>query len=893
MAVQVDGLEIQIKQNSKGATTAINTLIESMKRIKGASISATSSLKQFNDELKKTASFSSQMKTNLSVNIGKGFSKSASEISKASAVTTQSVESIGNAVKNIESAPVTNATQEIKDTTSAIEESTVAIEKNGNSYGVVMSNVSALRVQLADLKVKIRDANKAGDTVAVAKLSRSYNKLSEELKSATKHTLRFGKISDIISKGKSVAFYRILRTIIKEVGQAFKEGLENAYMFSKVSGGELAEKMDALKSITQQMKNQFGSAFSELLIAVKPVLDTIIQKAIDVANTITQILAVFNGDTMYKKAKYIDTAWKEATGSAKKYKDVVLGIDELNIINDDKGAGGGASGVDYSQMFEYAKVDENAPWKKSVEFIRDNFDTILKVAKAIGIALLGWKLAKNFMQGLKSLMELPKNLKTTAGLTISIIGYTVEFAGAFDMGRNGANWKNILATVIGGGLGIGGLTLAFGTTGLIVGIPLALTIGIVGYELGIKQAGKDAFNNSALKAYIDEIQVQLNDIEGVTLDLRTQIGIRQDSIDAVTEDAIRIKMALDRIFYLDEKGFKTSTELHEMQGLIENLNNLGIDGLQLDLDPNGKLIQTKADLEDIVKNLLITKLQDNALSEIANAWYDVQTATENAKNASLEKQKADDALLQATTQLKDAQTAYDEALKNTYGLGEWLTVTLGLGEANRTLKTDLESAKEAIKTAKDAQEKATKTYKDAKDVLTETNKQYDYYKQVVGDATKIAEDILSPIHEDTNAFKEEREELERLIDKIEQYNSLANASGRQGIDLSQFNGGSVRGFASGGFPETGQLFLARESGAEMVGSVGNHTAVANNDQIVQGIESGVYTAVAQALSPYLSQIERNTRETANKDLTVNIGDRDIARANNRGQKMIGRQLVTT
>lgn len=49
-------------------------------------------------------------------------------------------------------------------------------------------------------------------------------------------------------------------------------------------------------------------------------------------------------------------------------------------------------------------------------------------------------------------------------------------------------------------------------------------------------------------------------------------------------------------------------------------------------------------------------------------------------------------------------------------------------------------------------------------------------------------------------------------------------------------------YATGGFPESGQLFLAREAGAEMVGSIGNRTAVANNDQIVKGISSGVAAA---------------------------------------------------
>jgi hypothetical protein len=50
---------------------------------------------------------------------------------------------------------------------------------------------------------------------------------------------------------------------------------------------------------------------------------------------------------------------------------------------------------------------------------------------------------------------------------------------------------------------------------------------------------------------------------------------------------------------------------------------------------------------------------------------------------------------------------------------------------------------------------------------------------------------------------------------------------------------SVGVFADGGYPEEGQLFIARESGAEMVGNIGGRTAVANNDDIVEGIADGV------------------------------------------------------
>ncbi len=57
--------------------------------------------------------------------------------------------------------------------------------------------------------------------------------------------------------------------------------------------------------------------------------------------------------------------------------------------------------------------------------------------------------------------------------------------------------------------------------------------------------------------------------------------------------------------------------------------------------------------------------------------------------------------------------------------------------------------------------------------------------------------------------------------------------------------GSTKGYASGGFPDTGELFLAREAGPELVGQIGKRTAVANNAQIVEGIRYGVADANAE------------------------------------------------
>lgn len=69
-------------------------------------------------------------------------------------------------------------------------------------------------------------------------------------------------------------------------------------------------------------------------------------------------------------------------------------------------------------------------------------------------------------------------------------------------------------------------------------------------------------------------------------------------------------------------------------------------------------------------------------------------------------------------------------------------------------------------------------------------------------------------------------------------------TGFMGVKYPKF---SVSYYAQGGFPDMGQLFVAREAGAELVGNIGGRTAVMNNDQIVESVSTGVYQAVIAAL----------------------------------------------
>lgn len=83
------------------------------------------------------------------------------------------------------------------------------------------------------------------------------------------------------------------------------------------------------------------------------------------------------------------------------------------------------------------------------------------------------------------------------------------------------------------------------------------------------------------------------------------------------------------------------------------------------------------------------------------------------------------------------------------------------------------------------------------------------------------------------------------------------------------SGSSITGYASGGFPDKGQLFVASEAGAEMVGTLDGRTAVANNQDIAAGI--------AQAVSSVLGGLQLGGNRQSG-DVVINLDGREIGRA---------------
>lgn len=124
------------------------------------------------------------------------------------------------------------------------------------------------------------------------------------------------------------------------------------------------------------------------------------------------------------------------------------------------------------------------------------------------------------------------------------------------------------------------------------------------------------------------------------------------------------------------------------------------------------------------------------------------------------------------------------------------------------------------------------------------------------------------------------------IPKITRIGASTPSSSRRG------NRGMLAGYASGGFVEAGQMFIAREAGPEMVGTMGGRTAVANNDQIVAGIAGGVAAGQAEQ-NALLRQQNEYLRRILAKESTVRLEPSAmLGKVNRRSEEMYARNTGT-
>ena len=300
-------------------------------------------------------------------------------------------------------------------------------------------------------------------------------------KGAEKASKGMGKFASSITR---ILKYRVIRSVIREIGDAFKTGLANAYQFSKGIGGELAAAMDTLATKSLTMKNQLGSAFGEVLMNIMPIVLRLIEVLRTAANAIAQFFAALGGRSSYLKAVDASQEWAKSTAAgakaAKEMRRQLMGFDEINRLDaPDSGGGGGGGGAatDYSKMFEESPIPE---WLQNLgERLRELTPILLTIAGIIaGISLLkhigevlGWSEA---FQGV---------LSKIIGIAIAIAGAVLLWDGFSDALNNGVDWGNLIEMLGGTVLLVIGLGTAFGATGAAIGLLIGgIALCIVGFK---------------------------------------------------------------------------------------------------------------------------------------------------------------------------------------------------------------------------------------------------------------------------------------------------------------------------------------------------------------------------------------------------------------------------
>nr|DAG26338.1 MAG TPA: minor tail protein [Bacteriophage sp.] len=156
--------------------------------------------------------------------------------------------------------------------------------------------------------------------------------------------------------------------------------------------------------------------------------------------------------------------------------------------------------------------------------------------------------------------------------------------------------------------------------------------------------------------------------------------------------------------------------------------------------------------------------------------------------------------------------------------------------------------------------------------------------QITAYLLKVYDNIYNTFDAIRQTLQQVSDEVTRMLNQmVSDANSLAGLTGKKydyvgGYTMQQAQRFDIEMFANGGFPRSGELFVAREAGAEMVGSIGGKAAVANNDQIERAIFNAVLTAMSQAMANGSSQpIELNQKIELDGDVIYNNQQRVSAR----------------
>ena len=297
---------------------------------------------------------------------------------------------------------------------------------------------------------------------------------------------------------------------------------------------------------------------------------------------------------------------------------------------------------------------------------------------------------------------------------------------------------------------------------------------------------------------VNELGQDLSELTGETID--TSTATRQLNVDSssLTENEEKLNTALDLIEqgHYDE-AFKLLTEETE-------------DATDSTSDYKDELVDTR---QKVINLRSTTDTFGNKIDEYGNT---VDSATGKTKNFGTTVKNVDGKLIDANG---DVITLHESMQK----LVDMRTENNGAAGITKEVADNLKDARDYCQTLLDNMgDLGDLSMSDFVDKLIEA-------RDALYDAKVYAYNLYDNLN---NASK-------YRLRKMDEY-ALNNAY------VEEYD--PTFHYASGGWPDEGQLFLAREAGPEMVGTIGGRTAVANNQDIVAAVADGVYNAVMSASS---------------------------------------------
>lgn len=724
----VETLEIEIKKNASDASSGIQGLVTALTNLKTAAsggaglTAAVNQIRRLGAELNGITGANSGLSTTLS--------------------TLQSISSIDfsnlrEAARNVRS---------LSGATASTRGASTPEVPRGDGGSVNINSTSA------DVARTARDAEKA--TESVSKSSKKASGGLSVLKSQLGGLVSpLGKVVKMFGR---IAMYRLVRSAIKAISTAAKEGVNNLVMYSAALNSTDAAAANATMSeyatTLLQVKNTLGAALMPILTALLPVINTIASAFITAANAVNMFFQALQGKTTFTKAKKstVDYAksLKTATGAAKELQKTLLGFDEINRLNAENKGGGGAAGADFSNMFEEAEISEKV--KKYAEKAQKIIDAINKfIHSVIGILTTALGL---FVIGA---------LLTFTGANIPL-GIGLMIAGAVIFGKEIAEkWDEIpkkLRTVI------MKIMVAVGFGIAVIGVLLAFSGANIPLGIGLIIAGA-AILGAACALDWEEVKNAL-----------------QGTLGAIMAALSAFNLVLGAV--LTFSGANIPLGIGLMISGLAGLVTVGV-----------------ANWDSIRKFLTRT-------------WEAIK---------------------------KDASTPLGKLAIGVVLLFSGHTA-IGLGMVNAACLQFFHPEEPNYENAFYPIKKAWENIKNWWE--TSVQRTLDMWKQSVSSVFMIG----------------------------------GGGSGREG-KFGRSGNATVGKFASGGFVTSGQLFYARESGPELVGSIGGRSAVANNDQIVEAVSNGVYNAIA----PLMSGMR-------NGDTHIYLDGKEITAGQNRRNRMYGAAL---